>query len=124
MRRAISSSSTAEGSANYEIKVKKFLKADKAARKLIVTTVEKKPLDLLLSCINAREMWKILYNMKSDENLSMVQKQFFHFKWRTNESVAHNLSNLEQLSTKMKFWKCGSRINVTDEHLVYVTQGI
>ena len=63
-------------SAGSEATLKKFLKADKTARKIIVTAVEKKPLDLLLSCTTAYEMWKKLnsvYDMKSDENLSMVQ---------------------------------------------------
>jgi hypothetical protein len=84
---------------------KRFLKADKAARKLIVTSVEKKPLDLLLSCTTAYDMWKKLnsvYDMKSEENLSMIQKQFFDFKWEENNSVAHNISKIEQLSVKMK----------------------
>lgn len=91
---------------------KKFLKADKAARKLIVTAVEKKPLDLLLSCTTAREMWRKLntvYDMKSDENLSMIQKQFFDFKWEETESVAHNLSKLEQLAAKMRALGSGTR---------------
>ncbi|KAJ8685531.1 hypothetical protein QAD02_021324 [Eretmocerus hayati] len=43
--------------ANCEAKLKRFLKADKSARKLIVTTVEKKPLELIMSCTTAREMW-------------------------------------------------------------------
>ena len=67
-----------------EAKRKKFLKADKTARKLIVTAVEKKPLDLLLSDTTAREMWNklnMVYDMKSEENLNMVQKQFLDFKW-------------------------------------------
>ena len=88
-----------------EAKRKKFLKADKTARKLIVTAVEKKPLDLLLSCTTAREMWdklNMVYDMKSEENLNMVQKQFFNFRWEESESVAHNLSKLEQLAAKMK----------------------
>ncbi|CAK9813801.1 Retrovirus-related Pol polyprotein from transposon TNT 1-94 [Anthophora plagiata] len=95
----------AENSANYQVNLQKFLKADKTARRLIVTSVEKKPLDLLLSCTTAREMWKKLnavYDMKSDENLSIVQKQFFDFKWDSGESVSHNLAKIEQLTTKMK----------------------
>lgn len=88
-----------------ENKLKKFEKADKAARKLIVTTVERKPLDLLLNCTTAKEMWTKLssvYDLKSDENLSLVQKQFFELKWDCSENVAHNLSKLEQLAMKMK----------------------
>ncbi|CAK9833143.1 hypothetical protein ANTRET_LOCUS9870 [Anthophora retusa] len=80
------------------------LSADKTARRLIVTSVERKPLDLLLSCTTAREMWKKLnavYDMKSDENLSIVQKQFFDFKWDSGESVSDNLAKVEQLTTKM-----------------------
>ncbi|KOC58984.1 Copia protein [Habropoda laboriosa] len=95
----------AENSANYQVNLQRFLKTDKTARRLIVTSVEKKPLDLLLSCTSAREMWKKLnavYDMKSDENLSIVQKQFFDFKWDSSESVSHNLAKVEQLSTKMK----------------------
>nr|XP_034195352.1 uncharacterized protein LOC117611517 [Osmia lignaria] len=95
----------AEDSVNYQVNLQKFLKADKTARRLIVTSVEKKPLDLLLSCTTAREMWEKLnavYDMKSDENLSIVQKQFFDFKWDSGESVSHNLANVEQLTTKMK----------------------
>lgn len=100
-----------ENEENYENKLKKFKKADKAARKLIVTTVEKKPLDLLLSCTTASEMWQKLnavYDLKSEENLSLVQKQFFELKWEVSESVAHNLSKVEQLGSKMK--SLGSKV--------------
>lgn len=94
-----------QGATDYEKNLKRFLKADKTARKLIVTTVERKPLDLLLSCTTAKEMWdklNVVYDLKSDENLSMLQKQFFEFKWTESESVSYNLSKLEQLSNKMK----------------------
>ena len=72
---------------------------------MIVTTVESKPLELLLNCTSAKDMWvklNAVYDMKSDENLSLIQKQFFEFKWDSSESVAHNLSKIEQLTTKMK----------------------
>lgn len=88
-----------------DAKFKRFEKADKAARKLIVTTVEKKPLDLLLNCTTAKDMWTKLnsvYDMKSNETLSLIQKQFFECKWESSESVAHNLSKLENIVTKMK----------------------
>lgn len=61
--------------AGYEASLKKFQKADKAAQKLIVTIIKKKPLDLFLSCATAKEMWTELnavYDIKSDENLSLV----------------------------------------------------
>ncbi|XP_033362979.1 survival motor neuron protein-like [Bombus vosnesenskii] len=55
-------------SAEKEIARGRFLKADRLASKLIVTSVGKKPLDLLLCCTTAHEMWKKLntvYDMKS-----------------------------------------------------------
>lgn len=88
----------------YEEKLQKFLKADKTARKLIVTTIEDKPLELIMGCTSAREMWTKLssvYDRKSDETLSIVQKQFFDYKWVESESVAQNISKLEILSKKM-----------------------
>ena len=92
-------------SAEKEIARERFLKADRLARKLIVTSIGRKPLDLLLSCTTAHDMWKKLnavYDMKSDENLNIVQKQFFDFKWEESENVSHNLSKLELIAAKMK----------------------
>ncbi|KAK2577906.1 hypothetical protein KPH14_000777 [Odynerus spinipes] len=60
------------------VKLQKFEKANKAARKLLVTTVEEKLLDLLLNCSTAMDMWKKLnsvYDMKSDESLSNCPKK-------------------------------------------------
>lgn len=80
-------------------------KADKIARRLIVTTIESKPMELIMSLTTAHEMWNKLstvYDNKSSENLSFVQKQFFDFVWLEGESVAHNLSKIEQLAAKLK----------------------
>ena len=85
--------------------LQKYKTADKKARKLIVTTIEKKPMQLIMSCNTAREMrlkLNTVYNSRSDENLSIVQKQFLDFKWIESESVAHNLPKLEQLCAKLK----------------------
>lgn len=49
------------GSQNYETELKKFVKADKTARKLIVTSVERRPMDLILSCTTAKEMWVLIF---------------------------------------------------------------
>ena len=73
----------ATGSNGYEAALRKFKKADKAAWKLIVTTVEIKPSELPLNCTSAKDMWdksNAVYDMKSDENLSLIKKQFFEFK--------------------------------------------
>ena len=91
--------------AEKEIARRKFFKANRLARKLIVTSVGRKPLDLLLCCTTAHEMWKKLstvYDMKSDENLNIAHKQFFNFKWEESEIVSYNLSKLELIAAKMK----------------------
>ena len=70
-----------------------------------MTTVEKKPMVLIMSYSTAREMWlklNSIYDMKSYENLSAVQKQFIDYKWTDGESVAYNLSKLKLLSNKIK----------------------
>ena len=93
------------GSVNRDARLKNSLKPGKTARKLIVKTLEKKPMELIMSFSTAREMWlklNSIYDMTSDENLSVVQKQFFDYKWTESESVAYNLSKLEILSNKMK----------------------
>ena len=46
----------AAGSDGYDAALQKFKKADKAARKLIVTTVESKPLELLINCTSAKDV--------------------------------------------------------------------
>ena len=52
-------------SAEKEIARKRFLKADRLAGKLIVTSVGRKPLDLLLCCTTAHEMWKKLNTVQA-----------------------------------------------------------
>ncbi|XP_033360796.1 uncharacterized protein LOC117239404 [Bombus vosnesenskii] len=39
--------------------------------------------------------------MKSDENLNMVQNQFFDFKWEESENVSYNLSKLELIAAQL-----------------------
>ena len=75
-------------------KLKTFQNADKAARRLICTSIERKPLELILSCTTARDMWQKLssvYDLKSNENVELVQKQFFNFRWNENASDAFNI---------------------------------
>lgn len=95
----------AEDSENYETKLKRFTNADKTTRRIIVHSLERRPMELIVSCTTARDMWMKLnsvYDMKSEENLSAVQKQFYDFKWTESESVDYNISKLEVLSSKMK----------------------
>ena len=85
----LATGATAAQTEAHNLAVARFKKADKTERKLIVSTFEKKPLDLLINCITARQMWiklNAVYEMKSEENLSLLQKQFFEFKWDESET--------------------------------------
>lgn len=85
--------------------MKRFTKADKAARKILVTTLDSKPLRLITSCTTAMQMWNKLhatYEMKSTESLSLLMQQFYEFKWDNDANVMENLTKIENLVTKMK----------------------
>lgn len=43
-----------------------------------------------------------VFGLKSDENLSLVQKQFFDCQWDPAGNVAQHISKIEQLANKMK----------------------
>lgn len=71
------------GVADYAAKLRNWTKRERMARKLIVTTVEARPLQLLINCSTACEMWTKLrnvYDLKSEESLALIQKQFFEVK--------------------------------------------
>lgn len=46
-----------QGTVNFNIKMAAWNKANKAAKKLIVMTVESKPGQLIMSCGTAKDMW-------------------------------------------------------------------
>lgn len=43
-----------------------------------------------------------LFDSKSDQNIDIVQEQFFDFKWIEIESFAHNLARVKRLAAKLK----------------------
>lgn len=91
--------------AEYERKLRTWTKANKKAKRLIVTTLESEPLKLIMNCETAYEMWQKLcgvYDLKSEESLSLTQKKFYEFQWDTSTNVATNFSKVEQLVRKMK----------------------
>lgn len=90
---------------NKERDKKRYLKADKTARRIIIHSIERRPMELIVSCTSAREMWVKLnsvYDMKSEENLTAIQKLFYEYKWIDGESVDYNISKIEMLWIKMK----------------------
>lgn len=58
-----------------------------------------------MNCETAKDMWKKLhsvFDMKSDESLSLIQKEFFEFRWNPAGNVAQHVSKLEQMASKMR----------------------
>ena len=91
------------GSQGYAAAMSTWNTANKAAKRLIVTTVESNPLQFLMNCETARDMWERLHNvfdMKSDESLSLIQKQFFEFRWESNSKIAEHISKLNSWQIK------------------------
>jgi transposase InsO family protein len=82
-----------------------FRKANKVAKELIVTTVDKKPLQLLLTCETAKSMWdKLLgvYEQKSDTSVGMVQTQFYQYAKEPADDIATHISKIESISDRLK----------------------
>ena len=82
-----------------------FKKANKVAKELIVTTVEKKPLQLLLTCDTAKAMWdKLLgvYEQKSETSVSMVQTQFYQYVKELSDDIATHISKVEGIAERLK----------------------
>lgn len=95
---------------NYEKNMAIWKKSDKTAKRVIVTSVESKPLQFLINCEGAYEMWMKLhsiYDMKSEENVLMIQKQFFDFKWDPEGNISQHISKIETLANKLKKLNAG-----------------
>lgn len=86
-------------------------KANKTAKKTVVTTVDLNALQLLTNCVTPFEMCQKLHSvvdLKSDESLSSVPNQFFEFKWDPVGNIGLYISRLEQLEYKTE--RLGGRI--------------
>ena len=90
----------------HEKKRANFKKANKIAKEIIATTVEKKPLQLLLTCDNAKAIWdKLLgvYEQKSETSVSMVQTQFYQYVKTSNDDMATHILKVESISKRLKW---------------------
>lgn len=52
-----------EGTQDYETKLAMWTNANKVAKRLIVTTLESKPLQLIMNCDTAKDMWQKLHSV-------------------------------------------------------------
>lgn len=89
----------------YQTRLKAWSQADKKARKLIVTTVGEKPMQYLMTCETAAEMWNKLltvYEQRSEASLLMVLCQFYGYKKESTDDMATHISKLERLRERLK----------------------
>jgi len=80
----------------------RWKKANKVAKEILVTTLDKKPLSLVMSCETAREMWiKLLniYKQKSADYVYLLQTQF---RESSGDDIATHVSKLESLARRLQ----------------------
>ena len=82
-----------------------FKKANEVPKELIVTTMEKKLLQLLLTCNTAKAIWdKLLgvYEQKLETFVSMVQMQFHQYIKEPSDDIATHVSKVENIAEHLK----------------------
>jgi len=89
----------------YGVDYSIFKKADNKAQKYIVTSVDEQPLQYIMNCDTAKEMWdKLLsvYEQKSDSSVTLIQQKFYSYVMNPDDNMAIHISKLESLSRKLK----------------------
>lgn len=79
------------GSDNYDAKMKK--KANKMAKEISATMVDKKPLALIMNCENTRKIWIKLLDVY--EQRYLLQSQFGEYLYVAGDDIAIHISKVE-----------------------------
>ncbi|KAM0730296.1 Retrovirus-related Pol polyprotein from transposon TNT 1-94 [Formica fusca] len=85
-------------------RTQQWKKRDAVAQKLIVTTLDKKPLLHVLDCNTAREMWiKIcnIYERDSEQQRCSLLQTFYSTTYNKNEDIATYISKLRNLAFRL-----------------------
>ncbi len=78
---------------------------DGKCQKIIVTSVDDGPLQYLINCETALEMWEKLlsiYEQKSEASLHLLQQQFFSYTKESTDDMSTHISKLVNLGRKLK----------------------
>lgn len=89
-----------------------WIKKDALAQKIIISTINKKPLTHLLSCTTAHQMWKKLceiYERDSQEQKCSLMQTFYSTMYDKNQDIATYISRLKNLISKLT--ALGTEIN-------------
>lgn len=82
-----------------------WIKRDAKAQKLIITTIEKGPLMHIINCDDSKSMFDKLckiYERDSEQQKYNLLQEFFNFSFDKKLDIASNISNLENLSYRLK----------------------
>ncbi|XP_011687466.1 PREDICTED: uncharacterized protein LOC105449780 [Wasmannia auropunctata] len=96
----------AEPAPDEENALAKWKVKDAKARKLIVSTVEKKALIHILNCGTSKVMFEKLCAIcerDSEQQKFVLLREFFSYKHDKTVDMSTNVSNLENLAVKLKF---------------------
>ncbi|KMQ86054.1 integrase core domain protein [Lasius niger] len=83
----------------------RWKKANKAANAILVTTLNKKPLSLVMTCETARDMWvKLLniYEQKYADSVYLLQTQFREYRYNSGDDIATHVSRLESFARRLQ----------------------
>lgn len=82
-----------------------FKEADYKAQKFLVTSVDEKPLQYIMNCNTAKEMWDkqlSVYEQKSYSSVTLIQQKFYCYVINPDENMTSYNSKLENISRKLK----------------------
>ncbi|KYN27356.1 Copia protein [Trachymyrmex cornetzi] len=88
-----------------EVMLLRWKKANKVAKEILITTLDKKPLSLVMTCETAREMWvKLLnvYEQKSADSVYLLQSQLCEYRYNSGDDIATHVSKLESLARRLR----------------------
>lgn len=80
-------------------------KANKVVKEILVTTLDKKPLSLVMTCETTREMWvKLLniYEQKSADSVYLLQTQFHEYRYNPGDDIATHVSKLDSFARRLQ----------------------
>lgn len=101
----LATESDEDAKARWQRQTSAWIKADGKCQKIIVTSVDDGPLQYLLNCETALEMWEKLlsiYEQKSEASLHLLQQQFFSYTKESTDDMSTHISKLVNLGRKLK----------------------
>lgn len=102
---ALADNAAAEENTLYEVSLKTWDKADRAASQVIVKTLEAKVMALLVTCESAREMWiklHAVFEQQTKQAAHTVQAEFFGFTMNPVDDMVTHITKFEGLALRMQ----------------------